>query len=360
MAEVEQAVKRPHWEPRHEWESRVKFVEDNVGDHGLEKAVTLSIVWANMKFLGCSYPPGTEKLVGNYLVPSFDELKARRRAKEALKRGMSGDDSPTSPKKAKVDNTITAADVSSLISSIRSQSEGGSGGFIPEYDEKLSKRVPRLLQTIANAVCICKECIGEESIGAAERVTSMLQKYANSKDDSFNFEFKEDTITQDSAGATDGGSSYSCTLMINGESITEKVTSEKEKSKSVMSTEVLKMADDWQEACGKPSCPKLAAQYANSRPQYTEEYDGSSGTPSRYPGYNREMPGNSYNQQQGGRRYNHQSPHDQRSRYSSEYYMPPPARPPRGGWGGQGYNSGGRGYSGGGRGYQRGNPRGYY
>ena len=344
VAEVENAVKRPHWEPRHEWESRVKFVEDNVGDHGLEKAVTLSIVWANMKFLGCSYPPGTEKLVNNYPVPSFDELRARRRAKESLKRGTSSGDTPTSPKKAKLDDTIT--DVSSLISTIRSQSEksqqGGGGGFIPEYDKELAKRVPRLIQTVANAVCLCKECIGEESSSDTERMKSMLQKYANSKDNSFKFEFKEDTIAQAIADSQEG---YKCTLLINGESVAEKVTAEKVESKSAVSAEVLKMADDWQEAHGKPSCPKLAAQYANSQPkQYTEEYDGASGTPSRYSEYNRGGRNSYYNQQQRGRGYNYQSPSEQRSRYSSEYFMPPPARPPSGGRSGRGYNGGGRGY----------------
>lgn len=343
MAEVENAVKRPHWEPRHEWESRVKFVEDNVGDHGLEKAVTLSIVWANMKFLGCSYPSGTEKLVSSYPVPSFDELRARRRAKESLKRDMSGSDSPTSPKKAKLDDTIT--DVSSLISTIRSQSEksqpGGGGGFIPEYDKELAKRVPQMIQIIANAVCICKECIGENSVGDAERVKSMLQMYASSKDNSFKFEFKEDTIALAIANSQDG---YRCTLLINGESTVEKVAPEREESKRTVSAEVLKMADDWQEAHGKPSCPKLAAQYANSQPQYTEEYDGNGDTSSRYSGYSRGRGNSYYNQWQRGKGYNYQSPGEQRSRYSSEYYMPPPARPPSGGRSGRGYNSGGRGY----------------
>jgi hypothetical protein len=360
MAEVENAVTRPHWEPRHEWESRVKFVEDNVGEHGLEKTVTLSIVWANMKFLGCSYPPGTEKLVDNYPVPSFEELKARRRAKESLKRGTSEGDSPTSPKKPKLDiDAIT--DVSSLIATIRSQSEknqqGGGGGFIPEFDKELSRRVPRLIQTVANAMCLCKECIGEESIGDSERVKSMLQKYADSNDDnSFKFEFKEEEITPVIDGSQEGGG-HKCTLLINGESIAEKVTAEKNKSKSAVSAEVLKMVDDWQEAHGKPSCPKLAAQYANAQPR--DEYDGASGgggTPSsRYYDHNRAGGNSYYNQQpRGGRGYNYQrSPGEQqRSRYSSEYYMPPPGRAPSsGGRSGRGYNGGGRGYQYGGSRY---------
>lgn len=337
VAEVEKAVKRPHWEPRHEWESRVKFVEDNVGDHGLEKAIALSIVWANMTFLGCSYPSGTEKLVGNYQAPSFDELRARRRAKEALKRGTSDCGSPTNSKRAKLEETV--ADVSSLISTIRSQSErNDGGGFVPEYDEKLSKRVPQTIQAVANAVCICQQCIGGEDVSTAEKAKSVLQTYADSKDDSFNFEFKEDQ---------EGGNGYKCSLLINKQLVVEKTASEQEEARGFVSAEVLKMADDWQEAHRKPSCPKLATQGASSRSRYTEEYDG---TPSRYSqsGYNQGR-GNSYNHQRGEKSYNsYQSPCEQRSRYSSEYFMPPPARPPSGGRysgsDGRGYNRGGRGY----------------
>ena len=339
MAEVEKAVKRPHWEPRHEWESRVKFVEDNVGDHGLEKAIALSIVWANMTFLGCSYPSGTEKLVGNYQAPSFDELRARRRAKDALKRGTSDSGSPTNSKKAKIEET--ALDVSSLISTIRTQSErnqiGVGDGFVPERDEKLSKRVPQMIQAVADAVCICQQCIGGKDVNTSEKVKSMLQMYSDSKDDAFNFEFKDDQ---------DGNNGYKCSLHINNNPVVEKTASGKEEAMGVMSAEVLKMVDDWQEAHRKPSCPNLAAQYANSQSRYTEEYDG---TPSRYSGFNQSR-GNSYHQQRREKSYNsYQSPGNQRSRYSSEYSMPPPARPLSGGR----YSSGGQsGYNGGGRGYQ--------
>ena len=56
-------VKRCSWEPRHEWEGRVKFVKDHMDEYGLEKAINLSTVWANMEFLGCKYPAKTEQLV---------------------------------------------------------------------------------------------------------------------------------------------------------------------------------------------------------------------------------------------------------------------------------------------------------
>lgn len=334
MAEVEKAVKRPHWEPRHEWESRIKFVEDNMADHGLEKAVTLSIVWANMKFLGCSYPPGTEKLVASYPVPPLEELKARRKAKEALERGQSCGDCPTSPKRAKLDDTVS--DVSSLISSIRTQSEKNQqSSFIPEYDEELSKTVPPIVQTVANAICMCKECIGQNGNGATERATLMLQKYADSKDSTFSFEFREDTVVQAFSSA-DG---YKCALLINGELVIEKLTVGKDESKGAVSAEFLKMADDWQEACGKPPCPNLA-RHVNSQPQRAYEYGQY--TPSRY---ERDQ-GNVYNHRQGGH-YNSWSSNEHGSRYSSsEYYMPPP----------QGSGRGGRGYGGRG-GYQYRGPR---
>lgn len=390
LAEVENAVKRPHWEPRHEWESRVKFVEDNVADYGLEKAISLSIVWANMKFLGCSYPPGTERQVSSYPLPPLEELKARRKAKQSLKRGLSGGESP---KRIKLDDTIS--DVSSLISSIRSQSENqqSSGVFFLEYDETLSKKVPRSIQVVANKVCLCKDCIGCD--GVNERAMRLMQKYADSEDSSFRFEFNEETVPQ-AFGPEDG---YKCTLLINGELVIEKLVAHKKDSKSYVSTALLKMADDWQEAHGKPACPNLN-QSADSQQQCADEYHSTyNNTPSRNT-YNRgrgnmydQRRGNTYNQGRGntynrghgntykqghGNTYSHrwgdhyprQSQSQDGSRYNTQdYFMPPPQSARRSGHGnsgGQGYggygNSGGHGY--GGRGnsggsYQYGSPR-YY
>ena len=339
LAEVEKAVKRPHWEPRHEWESRVKFVEDNVADYGLEKAVALSIVWGNMMFLGCSYPPGTERLVSSYPVPPLEELKARRKAKQSLKRGLGEDDSQGSPKRTKLDDTPT--DVSSLISSIRSQSERDQqgGGFIPQYNEKLSKAVPRSIQAVANAICLCKDCIGCE--GVNERATRLLQKYSDTRDNTFQFEFREETVPQ--AFAQKDG--YKCTLLINGESIIEKLVALKKESKASVSAAVLKMADDWQEAHGKPACPSLA-QCEGSQPQQgTEEYDGGyQSTPSRNT-YNQGR-GNSYNYSRGDH-YSRQSPSQDRSRYnSSDYFMPPSQSAGRSGRGNGGHGYGSRGNDG--------------
>ena len=371
LAEVENAVKRPHWEPRHEWESRVKFVEDNLADYGLEKAISLSIVWANMKFLGCSYPPGTERQVNSYPLPPLEELKARRKAKQSLKRGLSGEESAVTPKRTKLDDTIL--DVSSLISSIRSQSENqqSSGVFVLEYDETLSKNVPQSIQVVANKVCLCKDCIGCD--GVNEKATRLLQKYANSEDSSFRFEFNEETVPQAFAPA-DG---YKCTLFINGDSVIEKLVACNKDSKSYVSAALLKMADDWQEARGKPACPNLT-QPADSQQQQqrTAEYHGTyNNTPSRSTydrgrgsTYNRGR-GNTYNRGHGntydqglGNTYDHrwgdhhsrQSPSQDRSRFnnSQDYFMPPPQSARRSG---RGY--GGHGNSGGG--YQYGSPR-YY
>lgn len=349
MVEVEKSVKRPHWEPRHEWESRVKFVEDNMADHGLDKAVLLSIVWGNMKFMGCRYPQGTERLVSNYPVPPLEELRARRKAKESLKRVQSCDeDSPVSPKRLKLEDT--ASDVSSLISSIRSQSESKSQDcvFIPKYDEKLSKTVPRVVQTVANAICLCKECIGDKS--TKERAVKMLQKYADSRGSPFSFDFKEDVVPQAFAPAN----GYKCTLFINGEPIVDKMTAEKDQSKCAVSAEILKMANDWQEACGKPACPNLA-QHANMQPQQRDDYYG--GSSSGYQAYDRNGGGtyDNHHRGRGNPHYNSDYPspneHNNRSRYnSSEYFMPPRGKR------GRGYSRGG----GGGNGYQYGGGQRYY
>lgn len=58
------------WEPRTEWMARIEFVEDHIDKYGYDRAFSLSMVWANVKFLHCRYPPETEELVRAYPVPT--------------------------------------------------------------------------------------------------------------------------------------------------------------------------------------------------------------------------------------------------------------------------------------------------
>ena len=69
-------VKMYPWESRHEWVARISFVEDHLPTYGFERALSLSMVWANMKFLGCRYPNATEQLVMHYSVPETDKSRS--------------------------------------------------------------------------------------------------------------------------------------------------------------------------------------------------------------------------------------------------------------------------------------------
>ena len=49
--------------------ARVEFIEDHIDKYGYDRALSLSVVWANVKFLKCRYPPEAEELVQGYPVP---------------------------------------------------------------------------------------------------------------------------------------------------------------------------------------------------------------------------------------------------------------------------------------------------
>lgn len=51
------------WESDFQWKARCQFIEAWKGHYPNDRLVALSMVWANMKFLGCRYPPKTEDLV---------------------------------------------------------------------------------------------------------------------------------------------------------------------------------------------------------------------------------------------------------------------------------------------------------
>ena len=57
------------WESKQQWEARIQFIEDHLERYPFEKLTSLSMVWANMNFLRCRYPPETEALVSSYPLP---------------------------------------------------------------------------------------------------------------------------------------------------------------------------------------------------------------------------------------------------------------------------------------------------
>ena len=217
-SEVTRLVEQPLWEPRHEWESRVKFVEDYLPDYGLEKAINLSLVWANMNFLGCSYPPGTESLVKSYPLPSLEEL-AERRKKTSFKPA-------TTPSES-------FAEVSALLSSARMRSS--------------VKATHPQIQTIANEMCLCTECLGQAkdmNESSSRKGVEILESYKKI-DKSFKHELMQ-KLDQQSEGWT---------LVLNGEVVLDSL-----ESVSHLMGQFVRILHNWQEANQKPPCPALANQ----------------------------------------------------------------------------------------------------
>jgi len=233
----EEMVPRPLWEPRNEWESRVKFVEDNLKDYGLERALNLSLVWANMKFLGCKYPSGTENLVQYYPVPSSQELKQRRKNVKSI------------PKPAQ-----SFEEVSALLSSAHTQS---------------SLRATHLqIQTIANELCLCRECLKQEE-GKTESFTrrgmAILDCYKQ----------LESSFTYDIVQKQDQPAEV-WLLKINGD-----MALERSGGMGKLMEEFVKITHNWQEANQKPPCPVLAKQSQEnpasaSSDQLNQSYEGNS------------------------------------------------------------------------------------
>ena len=214
---IEDAVVRSLWEPRHEWESRVKFVEDHVADYGVEKAVNLSLIWANMKFLECSYPPETEAKVVNYPIPSPDQLRAIRKRTNQTTAERS-DESSKRPK-------LSFAEVSALLSSVHTQSS--------------IKATPLQIQSIANEMCLCKDCLElTEDANYSDKGSKILKSYENTHQD-FNFEITKEVEKQNEVWS----------LVLNGD-----IVLKRKGDQSVLLEDFVKIMNNWQEANQKPSC----------------------------------------------------------------------------------------------------------
>ncbi len=254
---VEEAVTRPLWEPRHEWEARVKFVEDYVHDHGLEKAVNLSLVWANMQFLGCHYPPGTEALVKNYPMPSIEELKARRKCKESIAKYRHTSSSMSREK------TTSFAEVSALLDSIHTQTS--------------IKATHPQMQAISNETCLCKDCLGwSESETYSNKGLKILEHLKKiRKDIVCELTNKEDVWS----------------LVINSE-----VVLKRKNSKELVLEDFMKMLNNWQEANQKPACPLVTVNQPQSEAGLGFQSESHS-SESRYAGYSDRRQGGSYYQQ---------------------------------------------------------------
>lgn len=267
--DVEVAVTRPLWEPRHEWEARVKFVEDNVDQHGLEKAVNLSLVWANMTYLGCHYPAGTEALVSHYPEPSQQELRARRKCKDSM----------AAAKHEKTSSEPKFAEVSALLTSIHTQSS-------------IRATHPQM-QTIANKMCLCKDCLGlPENASYSKKGVKVLELLKN-KDSNFKYELQNNSSSQ---------STESWSLVINGETVLKGNSSE-----MLALEDFVKMLNNWQEANQKPACPHVTSEQHQATTDYHDgantSYGGQGSSYSHNPQQDRGYGGRGGAHRQEGRSY---------------------------------------------------------
>ena len=262
-------VKRSAWEPKHEWESRLLFVEDNLDRFGLERAIHLSLVWANVNFLGCSYPAHTQELVSEYPLPDQELLRAEREKRERSQRkrvvsgGGGGRDREREPESKRVRNDqSTSSDTTThnssadeadlpfedisqhleaLISTIRKQHEKKSE--VQRGNE--TGRIPQEVMKMLCAMCMCSQCF---CVGTSHssQVNSIIQRYVARFDKTFKYDF---SFTE-SKGITE------CRFLINGQFITEGRDENKKIAKQRAAERFVQLVGGYYREHGKPCCPQ--------------------------------------------------------------------------------------------------------
>lgn len=80
-------VKRTTWENDIQWQARRFFIEKHRGSVPLEQLDAMSMVWANMKFLGCRYPKATEEKLKMLEATCVDTLNIPTETKKRKKIG---------------------------------------------------------------------------------------------------------------------------------------------------------------------------------------------------------------------------------------------------------------------------------
>jgi len=291
---IEDMVERSMWEPMHEYQSRLVFVEDNVARHGLEKAVRLSLVWANMHFLGCRYPDKTEEMVSFYPLPTPNEISSRKQRRPPklarANKDQSNQPDPNTPLPSR-------QEVSDMISSIRSETE------LTLY--------PKIVQSIGNTLCLCVQCLGTTDSELA-KAQKMLEKHTAKSTQPVEMTFKE---------SEDG---HSCVLVYQGETAMMKTANTKKDAKTALCT-----------SHQLPACEHTMSQQPPSQEDYQQQGSYRQHGEYRPPAGDYQGQG-SYRQQSGGYRQNEQY-------HKPRGYSGPPSQPYRNYQAG-GYNTGQSGY----------------
>ena len=260
-APMHQMVKQNAWESAHEWEARVKFVEDNHEKHGLQRAIRLSILWANIHFLGCRYHPNAEAQVMSYPLPDREALKARAR-----KRSPSDDTDDGGPAKRPKPNSSAApanpaglaTQVAALISSVRHSQESGdtSSWQNASTANPLPLALPSLhplLRRVGDCVCVCDKCItvdrAQNALGALEKALSVYGR----SDMQFSYAWN---FPEPSRYSGPGGMSFTCQLLFSETVVAEEAQTSKKNIKGLLAARVLNQIADYR-AAHKMACPRV-------------------------------------------------------------------------------------------------------
>ena len=294
-------VKRHPWEARHEWEARLDFVEDRLEAFGLQKALNLSMVWANIHFLGCSYPPNTEAMVAGYRPRETGSPKRKRSSNDA-----SG--SSSKYPRTENDNRVVADTVSALISSVRREArvveeegegewegkkmdasdEGPAGGVEGAGEEEgegegegegsegndvITVEVPAFVPQIADKMCLCVECVG--NVKREHPVTILdvvFNRYRTKYSPSFTYEYVFSNVSN----------KFRCVLTVGGKPGTDTVLSCKKDAKRFVAEQFLLALRRYQLTHGEPPCPKKLNKGVVIKSSHVERADlvdgGSSGS----------------------------------------------------------------------------------
>ena len=263
-------VKRNAWEPKHEWESRLLFVEEHLDQYGLEKAINLSLVWANVNFLGCSYPSHTHELVSGYPLPDQEALRMERKKRERVqrKRPSSGGDKGEGEDEKRVRTTQNESEdtlssdaahnssaedtdtsfehvslqVDALISAIRKQHEKKAAEEKKNRDD--GTNLPQEVLKMLRAMCMCNQCFCPGT-SPSSQVNSIIQRYVARFDKNFNYDFG----FQEDRGITD------CRFLINGQLITKGRDANRKIANQKAAEQFVQLVNGYYKIHGKQCCP---------------------------------------------------------------------------------------------------------
>ena len=304
------------WETLFQWQCRYRFVHEFMEDYSEETAVSLSMLWANINFLGCSYPKKAEEKIRNFPVPRKSDLRhwlhdhgydnhfmtddaphTTVKGRTTLKRRTSSTCEVT-PKSGKVshltsgpsDSPLAASDSQSssdepmsyeslteqldfFISSIRRQHETPSqqkrtssqDSKRPSYSPAVvheggkdhgSSGSGEVIKMLAQK-CVCGDCNGGPY--PSQILTSLCQSV--------------DTTISFTGHEADGGASHVTKVFVNEVMISQQSSHTRKAAEDEAAKRVLEMVAEYQRANWKPPCysSKIWSRVGDTPARQTEE-----------------------------------------------------------------------------------------